>query len=175
MTLHQPILYIYTRQDFEYHFENHGIIESVFIDEQFKQMKFTLLPGLEAVDYMKEIEYELEKICFNIIAYSGVSTSQPVCCIEMVTNVEGTQIDIRENIKLIDSLKICTEVDTSDFYKLVMDKNTPLSNNKVKYKELFYMLHSPHRVIQFIALYDTLENMICSPGERMKQKSIRHF
>ena len=161
--------------NFEYHFENHGIIESVFIDEQFKQMKFTLLPGLEAMDYMKEIEDELEKICFNIIAYSEVPTSQPFCCIEMITNAEGTQIDIRENLKLTDSIEICTEVDASDFYKLVMDKNTPLSNNKAKYKELFYILHSPHRVIQFIALYDTLENMICSHGERLKQKRVHDF
>lgn len=159
----------------EYRLNNHHIIESVFIDAEFKQMRFTLHPGFEAVNHMKEIEDELEKICFNIIAYSEVQTNQPYCIIEMVTNAEGTKIDISERFKMTDSLIMHEPVDALDFYKLVVDKNTPIGANKTKYKELFYILHSPHRVIQFMGLYDILEDLICSHDERSKQKRVHDF
>lgn len=163
------------KNNFEYRFQKHNILESVFIDNEFKRITFTLLPGKEAKDYMDQISDELEKICFNIITYTEVPTSQPVCTLEMITDEMGTKIEIRDGIQLRDSIKICVEMETVDFYESIMDRNTPLSNNKAKYKELFYILHNPHKVIQFIALYDVLLNLICSPDERNKQKRVRDF
>lgn len=163
------------KNNFEYHFKNHSFLESFSIDEDFKKIKFTLLPGKEAKDYMNQIGDELEKICFNIIAYSEVPTHQPLCTLELITNEMETEIEIRDSIQLRECIKICDEMEAVDLYESIMDRNTPLSSNKAKYKELFYILHNPHEVIQFIALYDVLMNLICSSNERNKQKRVRDF
>ena len=158
-----------------YYYKNHNIFESVFIDSNFSTITFTMLPNLEAKDYLNEISDELEKICFNIIAYSEVSTLQPFCSVEMITNVQGKKIEMKDTFSLRDRLKIHVEIESSSFYESVMNKNTPVSDYKAIYKELFLILHNPHEVIQFIALYDILLNLICSPNKGNKQKQVHDF
>ena len=55
--------FITLKNNSEYYYENHDILESVFIDDKFSTLTFTLLPGKEAKDYLDEISDELEKIC----------------------------------------------------------------------------------------------------------------
>ena len=160
----------------EYNYQNHSFLQSVFIDDEFKRITFTLLPDKNAKDFQDEIEDELEKICFNIITYSDISTSVPFCELETITDEVGETMDIHDKIQFYDCISSCRcAIETSDFYELIMSKNTPLSDNKAKYKELFYVLHNPHKTIQFIALYDILLNLICSPNESNRQKRVRDF
>lgn len=167
--------FVTLKNNSKYYYGKHDILESVFIDDKFSTLTFTLLPGKEAKDHLDEISDELEKICFNIIAYSGIPTVQPVCSIEMITNELGTKIELSERLSFRDSIEIRSEMEMSVFYENIMRKNTPLSDNKATYKELFFILHNPHEVIQFIALYDILLNLICRPDERNKQKRVRDF
>lgn len=56
-----------------------------------------------------------------------------------------------------------------------MEIETPICEKKAEYKELFYILHNPHRAIQFIALYDILQGKICNDDERMRQETVTNF
>ena len=158
------------KNNFEYVYKEHAFLETVYIDENFKRMVFTMRSGKEAKQYINQISDELERICFNIIAYSEVETLQPVCYLEMITNEDGTNVEINDRISFRDSVRFNVSIETSDFYDLIMNKRTPLSDNKAIYKELFYILHNPHTVIQFIALYDILLDLICPLDKKNKQK-----
>ena len=110
---------------------------SGFIDATFSAQTFTMLPGMEAINYLHEIGDELEKICFNIIAYSEVSTFKPLCYVEMITNEQGSEIKVKDNLSFVNKIEIRPEIEASEFYDSIMSKNIPLSENKATYKELF--------------------------------------
>lgn len=167
--------FVTLKNNFKYSYKNHSFLESVFIDDTFSALTFTMLPGMEAINYLHEIGDELERICFNIITYSEVPTFKPLCYVEMITNEQGSEIKVKDNLSFVDKIEIRPEIEASEFYDSIMSKNTPLSENKATYKELFFVLHNPHKVIQFIALYDILQNLICSADERNKQKRVRDF
>lgn len=163
------------KNNYEYVYKDHEFLETVYIDDDFKRITFKMHSGKEAKHYINKISDELERICFNIIAYSDVETYQPICYLEMITNEDGTNVEINDRISLRDNIRLDINMETSDFYDLIMNKNTPLSDNKAVYKEIFYILHNPHTVIQFIALYDVLLDLICPMNKKNKQKYVSNF
>ncbi len=60
--------------------------------------------------------------------------------------------------------------------KTIYDKGLSCRTNfeeyEALYKELFYILHSPHKVIQFMGLYDIMAELICSP---ISQKRVHDY
>lgn len=54
--------FVTLKNNSKYYYENHEILESVFIDDKISTLTFTLLPGKEAKDYLNELSDELEKI-----------------------------------------------------------------------------------------------------------------
>ena len=161
----------------EYIYKNHSFLKSVSIDDEFKHITFTLLPDKNVKEFLNEIGNELERICFNIIAYSDVSTCNPVCFCEKIIDKNGNEekIELHDQLKIRDSVSITATCDATDFFEEIMSQNTPISEHKAQYKELFFILHNPHRVIQFIALYDVLLGLICSSDERNKQQRVHDF
>lgn len=158
-----------------YEYEGHVFLKSFYIDDQFKEITFELKEGLEALDYLEQIENELERICFNIITYSEVPTSQPVCYIKMITNALGNELTLCDEVKLKDKLFMESTQSAKEFYKVIMENKTNLNaETKAKYKELFYILHNPHKAIQYIAFYDVLKELVSPPGD-VQQKYVTQF
>ena len=157
-----------------YTYVDHPFLENVYIDDEFNKISFTLKRGLVAKDYISRVGDELEKICFNIIVHTEIPVFQPICKLVEVKDENGTEckITLNDYFSLHDELNIESCYDASDFYERIVTNKVDITNNKVKYKELFYILHSPHRVIQFMGLYEQMASMICSP---IQQNKIHNF
>ncbi len=159
-----------------YIYPKHDFLNKFYINDTFTEITFEMKEGLEARDYREKISDELEKICFNIITYSEIPTCQPVCYLKMLTNVSGQEIQIQDKITLREELTMITTHEASDFYKFIMSYNTEINDKtKGKYKELFYILHNPHRVIQYVALYDILMGLVSPENKRSEQKYVHQF
>ena len=143
--------------DIEWNYRNHPFLQTVHISKELRCMEFVLQEGKESKDYLNDIVDELERICFNIIAHTEIPTIQPFCERKQIINSDGTIIMLEDRIKFYDEMTICNEYCADDLAKTIMEIETPISDKKAEYKELFFILHNPHRVIQFIALYDILQ------------------
>lgn len=161
--------------DIEWNYRNHPFLQTVHISKELRCMEFVLQEGKEAKDYLNDIGDELERICFNIIAHTEIPTIQPFCERKQIINSDGTIIMLEDRIKFYDEMTICNEYCADDLAKTIMEIETPISDKKAEYKELFFILHNPHRVIQFIALYDILQGKICNDDDRMRQEKVTNF
>ena len=146
-----------------YIYKDHPILESVYIGDHITDITFYLLPGKEAVDYIDEITIELERICFNLISNSELPILQPYCVCEFVINGDGTQVKIYEKIKLWDELFAFKTISAKSLYECGMEYVTDFQENRAMYRELFWILQSPHKVIQFMGLYDIMASLISTP------------
>lgn len=161
--------------DIEFNYRFHPFLKEVHISKEITCIEFVLQEGKEAKNYMKEIEDELERICFNIIAHTEIPTLQPICERKQIINCDGTSIVIEDGISFHDDITVCKKYQADDLAKTIMEIETPISEKKAEYKELFFVLHNPHRAIQFIALYDILQGKICNDDEREKQIKVTNF
>ena len=50
-----------------YFYDNHSFLQKVYINDQITEITFYMKSGIEARDHIKEIDIELERLCFNII------------------------------------------------------------------------------------------------------------
>ena len=153
-----------------YTYIDHPFLETVYIDDKFDKISFTLKKGLLAKDYISRVDDELEKICFNILIHTEIPVFQPICRLLEVKDENGNecQMALHEYLGLHEKVLIKRCCDASKIYEKITTNIVDISNNKVKYKELFYILHSPHRVIQFMGLYEQMASMICSPIQQSK-------
>lgn len=156
-------------------YNNHDFLETVIIAKELNRMEFVLLPQREALDYMGEISDELERICFNLIAYTEIPTVQPVCVIEQVFSANGNQAILHDKINVRDEIMIRYSISAEELGEKIMQIPTPIKEYKTEYKEIFYILHNPHRVIQYMALYDMLQDKICNAETRKRQETVRNF
>lgn len=161
--------------DIEWEYHNHSFLQAVYISKELTSMEFVLQDGKEARDYLYEIGDELERICFNIIAYTGIPTLQPVCDLKQMINANGTSMVLNDKMNIRDEVTICSSYSADELSQTIMTLDTPISDKKAEYKELFYILHNPHRAIQFIALYDILQGKICNDDDRMRQARVTNF
>lgn len=161
--------------DVIWNYTEHSFLQNVIISKELTRMEFVLQEGKEAKYYLNEIGNELERICFNIIAYTEIPTIQPVCEREQIYNSDGSIMILEDRINIHDELTICNNYSADDLAKTIMEIETPITDKKAEYKELFFILHNPHRAIQFIALYDILQGKICNDDERMRQEKVTNF
>lgn len=155
-----------------YIYNDHPFLESVYIGDHITDITFYLLPGKEAVDYIDEIAIELERICFNLISHSELPILQPYCVCEFVMNEDGTQVELHDRIKLNDELFVFKTISAKSLYECGMEHNTSFQENQAMYQELFWILHSPHKVIQFMGLYDIMASLISTP---ISQKHVHDY
>lgn len=150
--------------------KDHAFLHSFQIDNSFKHITFYLKPGYDPTKYQNEISNELEKICFNIIAHTDIPTDQPICFLEDITDETGKSINkqLYDPIHITDGIELHKTFQADAIYRIISSTNVDMSNHSSLYKELFYILHNPHRVIQFMGLYDIMADMIHSPIQQSK-------
>ena len=150
--------------------KDHAFLHSFQIDDSFKYITFYLKPGYDPTKYQNEISDELEKICFNIIAHTDITTDQPICFLEDITDETGKSMNkqLHDSIHITDSIKLHKTFQADTIYRIIASTNVDMSNHSSLYQELFYILHNPHRVIQFMGLYDIMADMIHSPIQQSK-------
>lgn len=159
-----------------YIYPNHKFLRGFYINDTFTEITLEMKEGLEANEYLAEISNELEKICFNIITYSDVHTYQPICELKMLTNASGQEIQLHDKLILREELRMLTSQEAGDFYNSIMSYNTEINDKtKTKYRELFYILHNPHRVMQYVGLYDILMALVSPENKRSEQKYVHQF
>lgn len=73
-------------------YKDHPFIDSVYIDDEFTYISFDLKNGLNPDDYIGEINDDVERICFNIIAYTNISTSSPCCKLYEIVGLDKNTI-----------------------------------------------------------------------------------
>lgn len=158
-TLSDNTPYIYT---------DHPFLDRVFINDQITELTFYLQSGKSYEDYREQIRVELEKICFNLITYSDLPILQPYCQLEIVTNEDGTKVQMNDYMPIRDELFLFKQIDAKSIYDIGLQHQTNFSDCEAVYKEIFWILHSPHKVIQFMGLYDIMAEQIHSPISQSK-------
>lgn len=161
--------------DIIWKYDDHKFLESVIISKKLDRITFILLPQKEAITYINEIGDELERICFNIITYTEIPTIQPVCERRQIIDSTGTQIELRDRLKMHDEIMMKYSISSEELAEKIMLTPTPIKEYKAIYKEIFYILHNPHKVIQYMALYDLLQDKICNEGTQKRQETVRNF
>lgn len=153
-TLYDNRPYVYT---------DHSFLESVFINDHITEIIFYLQSGKSCKDYGEQIHIELEKICFNLLAYSELPILQPYCRLESAINDDGTKVQMNDYMTFHDELCIYKKINAKKVYDIGLQYKTNFSDYEAIYKEIFWILHSPHKVIQFMGLYDIMAEQIHSP------------
>ncbi|MFR2368864.1 MAG: hypothetical protein ACLS8T_14395 [Anaerobutyricum sp.] len=155
-----------------YVYHNHLFLESVYINENITEITFYLQPGKSCEKYMNEISNELEKICFNLITHSELPIIQPYCLCEIAVNEDGSKVQVNDYVNIHDECFLFKKIDAKSIYEEGIENKTNFEKCGAKYKELFWILHSPHKVIQFMGLYDIMAELICNP---ISQKKVHDF
>lgn len=101
---------IIINSDIRWKYPSHPFLQEVFISKELSFLEFVLQDGKETKDYLFEIGDELERICFNIIAYTEIPTTQPVCEREQVINSDGTLMVFEDSLNIQDELTISMSV-----------------------------------------------------------------
>lgn len=154
-----------------YEFNNHSFLESFYINDNFTEITFNFKEGLEPKEYLNGVSDILETICFNIITYPEIQTTCPLCRLKMIN---GEKIQLNDYMSLTDSIQTIETEDASTFYEKIVSKDIKLAENKAAYKELFYVLHNPNKVVQFIGLYDVLADLV-KHGDTFAQSQMHDF
>ena len=155
-----------------YMYQDHSFLESVYINESITEITFYLQSGKSCENYMEEISKELERICYNLITHSELPILQPICHLETAVDDSGSKIQFNDYITLHDECFIFKTIDAKTIYDNGLKFQTNFEKYEAKYKELFWILHSPHKVIQFMGLYDVMAELICSP---ISQKKVHDY
>lgn len=159
----------YTLTDNEaYSYKNHTCLDKVYIDDHLTSITFYFLEGKEAKEYINDVHVELERICFNLITYSELPISQPYCQCEIIVNSTGDEVTLNDHFQMHDKCFMFKSCSAKQFYELGINKSNNFDNYEATYKEIFWILHSPHKVIQFMGLYDIMSNLIYSPIDQKK-------
>lgn len=167
--------YEYTLSDNEpYIYSNHDFLDKVVIDKNITSITFYLKPGLSCKEYINKIHIELEQICFNLIVHSELPINCPVCCLELTTDEFGNeiQLEINERVALYDKLIMFKDISTQSLYNAAFNHVTNFNKHESIYKKIFWILHSPHKVIQFLGLYDLMATLIHDP---ISQKKVHDY
>lgn len=154
--------------NFIYNYNNHSFLESVYINEHITEITFYLQPGKSCENYKNEITSELERICFNLIAHSELPILQPYCLFEIAVNEDGSEIQLKDYMNIRDECFIFKTISANSIYEKGLENQTNFEKYGAKYKEMFWILHSPHKVIQFMGLYDIMAELISSPISQRK-------
>lgn len=64
--------------------------------------------------------------------------------------------------------------DAASFYEAILPSQPHTDNNKAIYTEILYILQSPHRVVQFMGLYELMARKI-NKNEDIKQSKVHDF
>lgn len=166
---------VYIDDDIVWKYNNHEFLESVIISKELNRIEFILLPQKEAEEYLNAIADELERICFNIITYTEIPTYQPVCVRTQIVDASGKKIVLNDRMRMYDKVMLRVSVSASELANRIMKIPTSIKENKVEYTEIFYILHNPHKVIQYMALYDLLQDKICGEKTGKRQETVRNF
>ena len=161
-------------RDLEFDYKDHTFLEKAVINTSFDEITFYLKDGKSYNQYKQEISRELERICFNIIAYTGIHTFTPICDLKAVVDHEGNNITATFNDRL--GLRECVMINITCNPKEIENKifltESNFDEQSANYKELFWILHNPLPVIQFLGLYDFMSGLI---SENKAQKYVHTY
>lgn len=155
-----------------YVYKNHPFLDSVYIDDHVTEITFYLQAGKSYKDYMDEIHVELERICFNLISHSELPILQPYCLIKTAINEQGTEMVLSDHMGMRDECYIFKTVSSKRIYESGLEHQTNFAEYEALYKEIFWILHSPYKVIQFMGLYDIMAELIETP---ISQKRVHDY
>lgn len=161
-------------------YQNHPFLYSVYIDDTVTSITFTLKPGISCKDYMSEIHLELEKICYNLISRAReLIIKLPYCLLDVAYDCEGNDCSTMEAwdyIHVQDELCfVRKEISADSMYDICLNNDVALKDREAAYKELFYILHNPHRVTQFIGLYDIMADLIYNSGINVGKRHVQEM
>lgn len=156
-----------------YLYEDHDFLYSLQISDNFDLITFTVKEGLEAEHYLDKISNELERVCFNILSHTEIPINQPSCELNEIRNRDGSSSKVFDKIMCKHALISYSELPSDEFYKKIVNNKVAIEEKSGLYKEVFFILHSPHIVSQFIGLYEIMAELIC--GETCSQKKISAF
>ena len=156
-----------TLQDNHEHiYPNHPFLYSVFIDDHLQNMIFKMRPNVKCAEHLDEIEMEAEKIFFNIICYSRELLIETASFkLEAIVDEEGQNCNNRlyDRIGFSEKPFVFKQLSANSIYDAAFGNNA-VESHMVQYVELSYILQNPHRIIQFIGLYDIMANLIYNSG-----------
>lgn len=158
-----------------YLYKNHEFLYSFCIDDNFKKIVFKLKKGCDAWDYKERINFELERLCINLIMHENMHTFIPICTVyKIVTTRKSTNFE--DKILFSDKLKYTIKEDGCAFYKEIAEgKNKVLEPEHYSvYKQIFDILKCPNLALQYMALYDLLKALLSSSNNK-SQKNVTEF
>ena len=161
-------------RDLEFDYKEHTCLKKVVINTSFDEITFFLKDEKKYNQYKQEISCELERICFNIIAYSEIHTFTPICYLNVVVDCEGNDITatINDSFRLRECMMMDIKCDPKELENKIFITESNFDKQLASYKELFWILHNPNLVIQFLGLYDLMSGLI---SDERAQKHVHTY
>lgn len=156
----------------KYNYSNNNLFKSVYINDNLSEITFELQPNKTYEEYRDEIHIELERICFNLILSSDILTTQPYCTLKYVKS--DSDISLHDRFTLSDKFSINVSLPANLIYKQALNSSNAIKKHSGIYKEIFFILQNPLEAIQFLALYDIMQDLICGDSEQ-PQKILHDF
>ena len=159
-------------QNNKYNYSDNSLFKSVYINNNLSEITFELQPEKTYLENKDEINTELERICFNLIVYSEITTTQPYCLLKEIKS--ACDIQINDNLSFKDELYMDIKLPATTIYKQALYASNAIKKYSGIYKEIFFILQNPLPAIQFLALYDIMQDLICGDSEQ-PQKVLHNF
>ena len=157
----------------EHIYQDHAFLYSAFIGDHLESIVLRLLPNIRCIDYLEELDREVDKICFNIISHAvELSDVTPFWYLDLYIDENGQDrtLSLQERIGLCEKTFAIKNFSAKSIYDAAFGNENALESHTPQYKELLYVLQNPNRVVQYIGLYDIMANLIYTSGENKDKK-----
>ena len=161
----------------EHIYQDHAFLYSAFIGDHLESIVLKLLPNIRCIDYLEELDREVEKICFNIISHAvELSDVTPFWYLDLYIDENGQDctLSLQEKIGLHEKLFVIKNFSAKSIYNAAFGNENALERYAPQYKALFYVLQNPNQVIQFMGLYDIMADLIYK-SDANKEKDAKQY
>lgn len=156
----------------KYNYSDNSLFKSVYINDNLSEITFELQPNKTFEEHDEEIYIELERICFNLILCPKIRITQPYYKLKYIK--PDSNVKFNDTISFKEDLCLNISLHAASIYKQALESSNAVHNYGYIYKEIFLILKNPIKAIQFLALYDIMQDLICGNSEQ-PQKILHDF
>lgn len=150
------------------------IIKFIRIDDNFKNMYVELQDNITYKEYEREISNYLYHICFNLIVRTDIHYIIPFYSINTICE-NSEKITRKDTVHIRDSLELKYNVNSNTLYNNIVNSQTSIDDNFMKYERMFKTLHNPNNIAQFMSLYQFLMELLQENRTYTSQKLVTNY
>lgn len=163
----------------EYYPIDTHLFKSIYLSDDLKQMTVELKDGITYEECNTEIEAYLNQICFNMIINSNVDLNSPNRTIEIIQDKENNyaqkEVKIFDYATFREELFIQKDIEANSFYESIVNKPTAMDKHFLLYERIFKTLLNPICVVQFLSLYQFLNELLSKEKPHPAQANVVRY